>query len=78
MQTLTVISISILTLCVRELDFHCITSRVAAMSIPAEGIESAYRNHIDDVRAMMESKHSNHYMVFNVRNWVIDDNFENC
>lgn len=27
----------------RDLDFHCITSRVAAMSFPAEGIESAYR-----------------------------------
>jgi len=50
----------------RELDFHCITSRVAAMSLPAEGLESAYRNHIDDVRAMMESKHSGHYTVYNV------------
>ena len=50
----------------RELDFDCITSRVAAMSLPVEGLESAYRNHIDDVRAMMESKHSGHYTVYNV------------
>ena len=50
----------------KELDFHCITSRVAAMSLPAEGLESTYRNHIDDVRAMMETKHSNYYTVFNV------------
>ena len=50
----------------RELDFDCITSRVAAMSFPAEGLESAYRNNIEDVRAMMESKHSNHYTVLNV------------
>ena len=49
----------------RELDFHCVTSRVAAMSMPAEGIESTYRNHIDDVRAMMESKHAGHYAVYN-------------
>ena len=28
----------------RDLDFHCITSRLAAMSFPAEGIESAYRS----------------------------------
>merc|ERR1719410_1963837 len=54
------------SMAVRELDFHCVTSRVAAMSMPAEGIESTYRNHIDDVRAMMESKHSSHYMVYNV------------
>ena len=25
-----------------------------------------FRNHIDDVRAMMESKHSGHYTVYNV------------
>jgi len=50
----------------RDLDFHCITSRVAAMSFPADGFESAYRNHIDDVRGMMESQHSEHYTVFNV------------
>ena len=50
----------------KELDFHCITSRVAAMSLPVEGLESAYRNHIDDVRALMENKHSNYYTVFNV------------
>ena len=50
----------------RELDVHTITSRVAAMSLPTEGIESAYRNHIDDVRIMMESKHSGHYTVYNV------------
>ena len=43
-----------------------ITSRVAAMSLPAEGQESTFRNHIDDVRAMMENKHSNYYTVFNL------------
>lgn len=50
----------------RDLDFHCITSRLAAMSFPAEGLESAYRNHIDDVRGMMESQHCGHYTVYNV------------
>ena len=51
----------------RELDFHCITSRVAAMSLPAEGLESTvYKNNIDDVRAMMESRFSGHYTVYNV------------
>jgi len=50
----------------RDLDFHCITSRLAAMSFPAEGLESAYRNHIEDVRGMMESQHGGHYTVYNV------------
>ena len=29
------------------------------MSYPADGIESAFKNHIDDVSATIESKHSN-------------------
>ena len=33
-----------------ELDISYVTSRVVAMSFPAEGIESAYRNHVEDVR----------------------------
>ena len=63
----------------RDLDFHCITSRLAAMSFPAEGIESAYRsglsacptleipkifrNHIEDVKAMMEAQYAGNYQV---------------
>jgi len=50
----------------RELDFHCITSRVAAMSFPTEGLESAYRNHVEDVKAMMEGSHANHYCIYNL------------
>ena len=42
-----------------ELDLHCVTERLAAMSYPADGIESAFKNHIDDVSATIESKHSN-------------------
>jgi len=57
----------------RDLDFHCITSRVAAMSFPAEGIESAYRNHIEDVRGMMESQHNSHYMVVNTSERLYSD-----
>ena len=63
----------------RDLDFHCITSRLAAMSFPAEGIESAYRsglldcstfeicstfrNHIEDVKGMMEAQYAGNYQV---------------
>ncbi|XP_023343351.1 cyclin-G-associated kinase [Eurytemora carolleeae] len=54
------------TISPRELDFHCITSRVAAMAFPVEGIESTYRNHIEDVKNMMETAHSGHYTVYNL------------
>jgi len=57
----------------RDLDFHCITSRLGAMSFPAEGLESAYRNHIEDVRGMMESQHNGHYTVYNVSERVYSD-----
>jgi len=57
----------------RDLDFHCITSRLGAMSFPAEGLESAYRNHIEDVRGMMESQHCGHYTVYNVSERMYSD-----
>ncbi len=49
-----------------ELDLSYVTSRLIVTSYPAEGIESAYRHHIDDVRAALDSRHANHYAVFNV------------
>ena len=44
---------------------HCITERIAAMSYPADGIESAFKNHIDDISATIESKHSNKVFIHN-------------
>ncbi|GAB6028806.1 DnaJ (Hsp40), sub C, member 6 [Chamberlinius hualienensis] len=49
-----------------DLDFNYITSRVAAMSFPAEGLESTYRNHVEDVKGMLDSRHGNHYYVYNI------------
>lgn len=49
-----------------ELDLSYITSRLIVTSFPAEGIESAYRHHIDDVRVAIESRHAGHYAVYNV------------
>ena len=57
----------------RDLDLHLITERIAAMSFPAEGLESAMRNHIEDIANILESRHPNHYMVFNLteRNYSV-------
>ncbi|XP_045160118.2 cyclin-G-associated kinase-like [Mercenaria mercenaria] len=49
-----------------ELDISYITSRIAVMSFPAEGVESAIKNHIDDVRNYLEGRHRNSYAVYNL------------
>ncbi|XP_045604252.1 cyclin-G-associated kinase isoform X1 [Procambarus clarkii] len=49
-----------------DLDLSHITSRVVAMSYPAEGLESAYRNHVDDVKAVLDGRHPGHYVIYNV------------
>ncbi|XP_013184450.1 cyclin-G-associated kinase [Amyelois transitella] len=51
-----------------DLDISYITSRIIVMPYPSEGLESAYKtNHIDDVRAFLESRHpGGRYCVYNL------------
>uniref|UniRef100_H3A4J6 Auxilin n=1 Tax=Latimeria chalumnae TaxID=7897 RepID=H3A4J6_LATCH len=49
-----------------ELDISYITSRIIVMSYPAEGVELGFRNHIEDVRSFLDSRHLDHYTVFNL------------
>nr|XP_058157910.1 cyclin-G-associated kinase isoform X2 [Dasypus novemcinctus] len=49
-----------------DLDISYITSRIAVMSFPAEGVESAVRNNIEDVRTFLDAKHPGHYAVYNL------------
>ncbi|XP_028159920.1 cyclin-G-associated kinase-like [Ostrinia furnacalis] len=50
-----------------DLDITYITSRIIIMPYPSEGLESAYKtNHIDDVKAYLESRHpGGKYCVYN-------------
>uniref|UniRef100_A0A452HZN5 Cyclin-G-associated kinase n=1 Tax=Gopherus agassizii TaxID=38772 RepID=A0A452HZN5_9SAUR len=49
-----------------DLDISYITSRIAVMSFPAEGVESAIKNNIEDVRLFLDSKHPGDYAVYNL------------
>ncbi|XP_018418600.1 PREDICTED: putative tyrosine-protein phosphatase auxilin isoform X2 [Nanorana parkeri] len=49
-----------------ELDISYITSRIIVMSFPAEGVDLGFRNHIEDVRSFLDSRHLEHYTVFNL------------
>lgn len=49
-----------------DLDISYITSRIAVMSFPAEGVESAIKNNIEDVRLFLDTRHAGHYAVYNL------------
>jgi len=49
-----------------DLDLTYITDRVIAMGFPADGMESTYRNNIDDVASMLHKTHPDHFMLFNL------------
>ncbi|XP_053528240.1 cyclin-G-associated kinase isoform X2 [Artibeus jamaicensis] len=49
-----------------DLDISYITSRIAVMSFPAEGVESAIKNNAEDVRLFLDSKHPGRYTVYNL------------
>ena len=51
-----------------ELDITYITERILAMSFPASGFESMYRNNIADVAKFLDEKHAGHHRIFNLSN----------
>jgi cyclin G-associated kinase len=54
-------------LATKDVDLHLLTSRVAAMSCPSDGMDlSSYKNSIEDIRQIMEARHSGHYAIFNL------------
>ena len=49
-----------------NLDLTYVCPRIIGMSFPASGLESTYRNHIDEVANLLNDKHPNSYLVFNL------------
>ncbi|XP_031555162.1 tensin-2-like [Actinia tenebrosa] len=49
-----------------DLDLTYINDRVIAMSFPATGLETTYRNNLRDVAKLLQTNHQDKYMVFNL------------
>uniref|UniRef100_A0A674D7F0 Auxilin n=1 Tax=Salmo trutta TaxID=8032 RepID=A0A674D7F0_SALTR len=49
-----------------ELDIAYITSRIIVMSYPTEALQIGNQNHVEDMRSFLDSRHADHYTVFNL------------
>jgi len=55
-----------------NLDLTYITDRLIAMAFPADGMESRFRNKIDDVAQLLKENHGDHFMIYNLSERTYD------
>eukprot|EP01102_Stenamoeba_stenopodia_P016666 TRINITY_DN5847_c0_g1_i1.p1 TRINITY_DN5847_c0_g1~~TRINITY_DN5847_c0_g1_i1.p1 ORF type:complete len:959 (+),score=192.84 TRINITY_DN5847_c0_g1_i1:334-3210(+) len=56
-----------------DLDLTYITDRLIAMAFPSEGLESTYRNPIDQVADVCRENHGKYFLIFNLSERPYDD-----
>lgn len=39
---------------------------LSVMTYPAESVQIGYQNHVEDIRSFLDSRHADHYTVFNL------------
>jgi protein-tyrosine phosphatase len=49
-----------------DIDVTYVTAKLIAMSVPSEGVEAFYRNPIGEVVRFFQTKHADHYCLFNL------------
>lgn len=49
-----------------NLDLSYITPRIIAMAYPGSGLETVYRNNIEQVSMFLKERHKNNYLVINL------------
>jgi phosphatidylinositol-3,4,5-trisphosphate 3-phosphatase and dual-specificity protein phosphatase PTEN len=61
-----------------NLDLSYITPRMIAMAFPGSGLETVYRNSINQVSKFLKERHKNNFLVINLSGKKYDNNkFDN-